>query len=482
MSNEPRTRHRCLPRWIDATLLLSVVGLGACGGEDRSTITSVESAPLQPVAGDPVAGGPVAGDPAGQSPASDPTFWQDVAPILQSRCVTCHQAGGVAPFVLDEYASASRWARAAASAVQARIMPPWLMTDDGSCQEFSSSRYLSESEIATIVGWAEAGAPEGAPGAGITAPSTGHLEGTAAYQTPDFLPVPVGDELARFDEYRCFRVGDPLAAAGYLTGYEIQPGNAPLVHHLLVMPVTPSLMTSQGVTNEQAMAALDAASPDREGWPCFSGAGDGVEPDGVPVTWAPGMGPVSYPDGTGVRVEAGTVWVVQVHYNLAQEGLIGQTDTTQIGLRLEDSVERPGMFDLPDLFLDTLFEGSPATLPPGQAEVPYTWQLAVDDYLAYTGTSELQLYGVFPHMHELGRSMSIERLRADQAEPECLGDVPRWDFNWQLFYFYQQPVTLRAGDQLRVTCNFDTRSRTEATTPGWGTQNEMCLAGLFLVP
>jgi hypothetical protein len=468
MSQEPRTSTRPLPPVVAA--LLAAAWLGGCG-DDRSTISIVQPATPAPAEG------------AEPEPREDaPLFWQDVAPILQTRCVTCHQAGGVGPFVLDEYESASRWARAASAAVQARIMPPWLMTDDGSCQHFESSRYLSDAEIATIVDWAEAGAPEGTPGPAITPPSTGHLDGAVSYQTPDFTPVAVGDELARFDEYRCFRIGAPLDSPAYLTGYEVLPGNSALVHHVLVMPVAPDVVTGDGRTNEQVLLELDGASPDREGWPCFGAAGEGLEPEGTPVTWAPGMGPVTYPDGTGVRVETGTILVAQVHYNLAQESVRGQSDTTEIRLRLAESAAKPGIFDLPDAFLETLFEGEPASLPPGQAQVPFTWQIPVDGYLAYTGTSELQLYGVFPHMHELGRTMTIERVRADQPEAECLGDVPRWDFNWQLFYFYREPITLRAGDQLRVTCNFDTSSRTEATLPGWGTQNEMCLAGLFLVP
>jgi hypothetical protein len=36
--------------------------------------------------------------------------------------------------------------------------------------------------------------------------------------------------------------------------------------------------------------------------------------------------------------------------------------------------------------------------------------------------------------------------------------------------------------RLEVTCEFDTRGATGPVTPGWGTQNEMCLAGLYLVP
>ena len=34
------------------------------------------------------------------------TFWQDVAPIYNSKCVRCHQQGGIAPFRLDTYADA----------------------------------------------------------------------------------------------------------------------------------------------------------------------------------------------------------------------------------------------------------------------------------------------------------------------------------------------------------------------------------------
>ena len=414
--------------------------------------------------------------------ASTPTYWQDVAPIVEKRCVTCHQDGGIAPFALNRYETARDWSSAAADAVQARVMPPWLMNEDGSCQSFASSRYLSDEEIQTIAAWADAGAPEGTPGT-ITLPGTGHLEGGVSLHTPDFAPMPAGDELARFDEYRCFTIGEPLTAGGFLTGYEILPGNSSLVHHVLVMPVDPAQVTGEGRTNGEVMAELDAQSPDRDGWTCFGAAGDGVEPAGIPVTWAPGMGAVTYPGGVGVRVEPGMVWIAQVHYNLAREGAIGQRDSTEIRLQMADTAEKPGFFDLPDQLLETLFEGQPAMLPPGQRDVPYSWEVPVDDYLAAVGGDQIQLYGVFPHMHALGRTLRVERVGADAAAPpECLGDVPRWDFNWQLFYFYQQPVTLHAGDKLRVTCNFDTSSRTEPTLPGWGTQNEMCLAGILLVP
>ena len=40
------------------------------------------------------------------------TFWQDVAPIYNAKCVRCHQEGGIGPFRLDNYADAKTHAAA----------------------------------------------------------------------------------------------------------------------------------------------------------------------------------------------------------------------------------------------------------------------------------------------------------------------------------------------------------------------------------
>lgn len=426
---------------------------------------------------------------AGESPWSGdgcvgltPNFWGHVAEIYAERCVGCHQEDGVAPFALNDYGSAKTWANAAAAAVQSRTMPPWLMNDDGSCNHFEYSRWLSDAEIDTIVAWAQGGAVEGTQTDSFTPVDPPRLESAIEYRTPEFVPEPQGSELAAYDEYRCFRIDPKLTRTQYLTGYNVVPGNAAIVHHVLLMPVDPDrVVTEDGITNGDLMAEYDAESPDRDGWPCFGAAGDEIAIEGFPVSWAPGAGVVNYPEDTGVTLAAGVQFVVQVHYNLADQEKLGTSDSTTVQLRLQDEVDSPGVFDLPDAFLSTLFGGEPDTLEPGLKDAVYTWELPVQDYLDYTGAQRLELRGLFPHMHELGRKMEIDVLRGG-TEAECLGDVPRWDFNWQLFYFYDQPVRLESGDVLRVTCHFDTRGRDEPVLPGWGTQNEMCLAGLFLVP
>ena len=79
-----------------------------------------------------------------------PTFWQDVAPIYYARCVSCHSEGAIGPFALDSYEPAAGSAELCAEAVEARVMPPWSIRDDGSCNSWQYSQALSEEEIQPI--------------------------------------------------------------------------------------------------------------------------------------------------------------------------------------------------------------------------------------------------------------------------------------------------------------------------------------------
>ncbi len=412
----------------------------------------------------------------GEPPAV--TFWDDVAPVLYDNCVTCHRQGGIGPFALENYEQALPWSTAIAAAVQGRTMPPWLVTDDGSCGDFADSRWLADETVEMIVAWNDDGSPQGEPRDDLTLPAPEMLQGATPFGTPNFIPEIQGGELAEFDEYRCFLVDPQLAGDRFLTGYDVMPGNEAIVHHVLVMPVDPTEMVGPGTTNADVMQALDDESPDRDGWPCFGEAGDGVDVSGIPVAWAPGQGIVEFPAGTGLRIEQVEQLVIQVHYNLVNPDSRGQPDQTNVMLRLEEQVDREGFMLLPDPFLESIFGGQPIELPPGEPSVEYTWELPVADLLAGSGITEIDLVGVFPHMHEFGQAMGLEI--DGPGGLECAADVPRWDFNWQLQYFYEQPRTLTTDDVLRVTCDFDTSDATEPVTPGWGTNNEMCLMGLFL--
>jgi hypothetical protein len=436
--------------------LAAVCGGAGCGGED-ATLTN-----------------PVTSETSAAEPAV-PTFGEHVSPIFNQKCVHCHQEGGIGPFRLDDYATARAWGNRIAAATEARVMPPYLMETGGECGSFDEGAALGDEQIATIAAWVVGGAPEGTP-TPLTRPAVATLAEARAWTTPRFQPQVQGGELAAFDEYRCFRVELGLDADGWATGFEVAPGNPQLVHHVIAFVVDPEAPALLG-NNRETIRALDDESPERDGWPCFAAAGEGITVESVPISWGPGTPAIEYPGGAGIRVRQNRELVVQVHYNMANPGAEGQTDQTTLKLRLADSVERQAVYVLPDPMLESLGTEEPVVLPAGQASVPYTWTRSIAEMMGTTN-APLELISLGAHMHERGRRWTLELDNGGGFE--CIGRINRWDFNWQRAYDYRLPPQLGDASRLRLTCEYDTRGATEPVLPGWGTRNEMCLSVLLI--
>src|SRR5437660_157235 len=95
---------------------------------------------------------------AGQGVAA-PTFTRDIAPIFYKSCTVCHHPGELAPMSLMTYSDARPWARAIRDQVSRGTMPPWHA--DPAYGHFQNDRRLSDADKSAILGWVDAGAPEG---------------------------------------------------------------------------------------------------------------------------------------------------------------------------------------------------------------------------------------------------------------------------------------------------------------------------------
>jgi hypothetical protein len=418
------------------------------------------------------------GEPSATGSASL-TYYDDVAPILQDHCLQCHQEGGIGEVRLDDYATAKQKAAKMAGLTASREMPPWSATSDGSCGDFAGSLALTDEQIDIIGRWAKGGAKEGKSHA-LEVPALPSIGEATPYKSPNFKPIIQGGPLTAADEYRCFELDSGVDALKFITGYDVEPGNDAMVHHVLAFIINPDAKTElkdePELTNAQLIARLHAQTPNRDGWECFGMAGDGVFVDAAPVVWAPGQGPVAFPVKSGVPLKPTDKIVIQVHYNMSNMALVGQSDQTTVKLRLADQVERVGIFALNDPFLGTLYDDTPDMLEAGKPSVKYVWDRKLED-LGISKIPDLQLNGIMPHMHQLGRKyqMQVSTAKANT----CAADVQKWDFHWQRMYFYATPPALDPTTSFKVTCDYDTTSVTEPVLPGWGTSNEMCLATLY---
>lgn len=459
-------------RYFLVLTMLTLTSFG-CGDTNKTTSELGEMMPSVMTPTAPIDEQPNAPEGPELPTAQGPTYWQDVVPILDRSCMGCHQNGGAAPMPFETYEQTRNWGAAIVAATQARTMPPWLAKADGTCGEFKDSEWLSDESLATLQAWFDAEMPEGVQAERITF-DIDQLDNTHSVTTPEFFPIRQGTVFAQFDEYRCFPYTiEDLEANRFFTGYEVFPGNEAIVHHVIGLFVNPSTESRRsGITNAEQMAALDAESPDREGWPCFTGAGDGVRYQSDPIAWAPGQGAVRLPEGTGVRVPSNAILVLQVHYNLANPADQGASDETVVNVKFEPEVDTP----IRPLYVDYFLSDFENYLPRGES----TYEFRQEEPMRGSRSGNpVKVWGILPHMHARGQQLNAT-LKRDEGDDQCMVQVDKWDFAWQRAYWYDEPVIAQPEDRWEISCIYDTSDATANTLPGWGTRNEMCLTVLYV--
>ncbi len=440
-----------------------------------------------------------------------PDFQRDVAPILRAKCTGCHQVGGIAPFSLETAKQARTWASAIRGAVLAGLMPPWPPGPASPTYVGEETRRLSAAEKSTILRWAAAGGKAVGRGAGKNPPTKVDVRPGERVLT---LAMPSTYEPSArggaTDDYRCFLLDPKLTDDASATSARIVPGQASIVHHVI-------LYRAPGSAKAEAKR-LDASAPG-PGWSCFGDSGldtdtgdstrGALDDASWIAAWAPGWGSGRLPDGIGVPMPKGSLVVMQVHYNLLNDSkpdrskavlTLAPADANLTPLRtalLPAPVElacvkgESGRLCSRSAAIDELARkyGTAAAFTPfgllllckQDAARPKSSKTSVcDRTIEEPATIRL----VAGHMHLLGAAIRVT-VNPGTKDARILLDIPSWDFHWQNAYALEEPVSLKAGDVIRVTCRFDPAKRAHGghgipATPryvlwGEGTTDEMCL-------
>ncbi len=384
-----------------------------------------------------------------------PTYYQDVRPILRAHCSSCHKPGEIGSFSIVSYEDAKSNAKAIASAVKSRKMPPF-PPDTTNCQPLEDPRIMSADERALIDTWAARGAPEGdatkpAPDLAIAGEILG--EPTDGWDTGvDYIPAPPA---GKQDDYHCFIIDPHVTTTVPFHAVDVAASNRAIAHHASVYLAS----TAKSIA---AAKALDDAEPG-PGYTCFGGPGlDGVDDLGG---WVPGEPPQAYPAKTGSYVKPGNIFILQMHYNIVNKN---GPDRSRIRMwrPTEPISEEPNGFDV---------ESYDFKLPPRAANVSSTGTVKVigaDRDPTETEANEGMLWQVGLHQHLLGRAVRMDLVRAD-GSTQCLLDIPKWEFHWQGSYTFKSPVKMAKSDQVRITCTWD-NSTDQVVKYGNTSSDEMC--------
>jgi len=409
-----------------------------------------------------------------------PTFTRDVAPIMFTKCASCHRPGEVAPMALLSFADARPWASAIKQKVSTRAMPPWHA--DPAHGTFRNDLRLSDREIDTIVKWVDGGAREGDPSALPALPKfpEGWQIGKpdAVFEMTEDFEIPASGEVA----YQYFEVPTNFTEDKWMQAGEVRAGDRSHVHHIIVYvrepgrTVRPNVLTVRPIINAAAtqpapalerVAAAAVTTAQRPIVPAAQGAGRPPGGgDAMLVNWAVGEdAPVHLP-GTAKRIPAGSTLIFQVHYTT--NGKAGH-DRSRVGLVF--AKEPPQREIRTGLISNPVF-----AIPPGAGDHQVEAEATFSD--------DVKIWSMHPHMHLRGKDMTYTATYPD-GRSEILLRVPKYDFGWQTDYWLAQPLSVPKGTKIRVSAHFDNSPANRANpdpkaTVRWGDQTwEEMMIGFF---
>ena len=350
----------------------------------------------------------------------EPTFANDVAPILYRSCVKCHRTGQIAPMSLVSYREVRPWARSIKNKVETRTMPPWHLDRDLGIQDFKNNPSLTDQEIATIISWVDNGAPEGNPTDTPTPPQ---------FAAADAWQIGEPDLVVRFPDYTVPAAGPDLFGElfteigldedRYITAIQTKPigdSSRLVVHHALSYAMEQS---------------EDGESMDR-----------GI----FLVEYASGKQAEVYPPGSGLLLPGDTRARLSYHLHSIGEEIEAKVE---IGINFLPKGTEPEHIR----YSKQLGGSQGQTI--GVLDLPAGEISRSDGYTRFSKAARITMFQ--PHMHMLGTYQCIEFIYPTQPVKAETVNCADFDYNWHMNYNYADHAAplVPAGTILHVTSWFD---------------------------
>lgn len=384
-----------------------------------------------------------------------PTYSENIATILYQNCTSCHRQGGIGPFKLEGYADAVNNAMAIKTAVSSGYMPPW--PPDTTYSRFSHERVINQQQINQIIDWVDAGMPQGNPANEPPLPPNNNNSQLSEPPAGSYK-IPTYTITSNQDVYRAFVVNSQLTQNKAITEIEFKPGNKRIVHHILLFFDTSGIC--QG---------LDDADP----LPGYAASGGIGNSNAKQIGgWVPGSPALRLPGGFGMPAFSNGKFVIQIHY---APGSLNEKDSTAFEVVYKPiTPQTREVYQLPVLNHFISMINGPIYILPNQKK---------EYQEAYTIPIPISVLGVTPHMHLIGRNMTVNAKLPLQPDTVPMIRIKDWNFNWQGQYMYKKPLILPQGTTVRARALYDNTednpfnpSQPPAlVTAGESTLNEMML-------
>ena len=420
-------------------------------------------------------------------------FHADVMPLIDANCITCHASDGVS-FSFEDPDKTYNFRAAIALAVRDDRMPPWLA--EPGHQSYVDDYSLTADEKSLIAEWAAAGYPRAESASAVTAVAESRIF-DADWSVEVLQDGPYLPNQDSKDDYRCFIIDWPYDSDKYVTGFQAEPGNTRIAHHLVAHMIGPEsvdlLKTLSEEEEGQGHQCFGGALPDRidddeverQVEERFPGGWEKLVNDSYWLShWAPGMYGIDFPKDTGILMRPGSAVVVQMHYFSAFAP--GESDNNTImHFKVADSVEKPSVNHPLTRNRWLYSKNNESMLIPPRESGTYETSVRFDNLAGYMAAaleidreeiSGIELQSANIHMHAFGAS-GVVSLLDKNGNKETLLSIPRWDLAWQRDFTFTEGKTIPRADfdstRLIVECTFSNYTD-EMVYGGYGSDDEMC--------
>jgi hypothetical protein len=378
------------------------------------------------------------------------TFNKDVLPILQTNCQSCHRPGQIAPMSLLTYESARPWAKVMKAAVMTRKMPPW--GADSKYGHFSNDRSLTQRDIDTIAKWADTGAPAGDP---KDAPKPVEWPSAGWQIKPDVIVEgPVYDVPASgIVEWTWSVIPSPFKEDTWVTSVEVRPTQPQVTHHMCLAygPHREGTIYGKFFWQNKARDAKGDEINDRKGQggvttqPAANTVGGILAgTGGIEECYEPGRQPADFrPYGAAKLIRKGSD--IAINYHFTPNGTAVKANV-QIGFTIAKEPPKERYYAMSGSGPQ---DHETFAIPPNDPD----W---VSPPLDIEFEHDAKLVGLMPHMHLRGKDMSFE-LQYPDGRKEMILDVPRYDFNWQIWY--DTSINVPKGTIMHVVAHYDNSAK-----------------------
>jgi len=338
------------------------------------------------------------------------TFSKDIAPIFYKNCASCHRNGEIAPMSLLTYKEVRPWARAIREKVITKEMPPW--HPDGRYGSWENDRRLTQKDVDAIVKWIDSGAPEGDS---KDLPPTPKFQSGWQIGEPDqifYMPAEFTVPAQGAVPYQYFSVPTNFKEDRYVEALEARAGNLSVVHHIVMYVRDPRQRRGAGPNDKFNIG------------------------DGILGALSPGMTPFIAKPGQAKLLPAGCQLIFQRHYTPSGQEA---RDRSMVGLvfakkPVEKVVTTKAAFDVG------------FTIPAGARDYEVSGE--------YEFEQDSHIVSLMPHMHLRGKDITYTAYYPD-GRSDILLSVPKYDFNWQVYYYPRVPIACPKGTRIRAVAHFD---------------------------